>query len=113
MMKKKYTIVAVAGLMLAGCTQSALRLNDDFGRAVRADVAAQIADPDAHYAGAPAPGSNGARVGLAQKRYETNKVIPPATVGGAVLQSNSSQQNNSSGNDVTPTGTGGTNPGGQ
>jgi len=76
---------------LSACSQSPVRLSPDFGNAVRQDVAAQIADPDAHYEGVPAPGSASARVGLAQKRYNTNQVIQPATatassntVGGAI-----------------------------
>ena len=64
---------------LSGCNQSSLRINPDFGRAVRQDVAAQIADPDAHYEGTPAPGSSGPRVGLAQKRYDSNTVVQPST----------------------------------
>jgi hypothetical protein len=64
---------------LSACTQSSLRLNPDFGNAVRQDLAAQIADPDAHYEGTPAPGSAGTRVGLAQKRYNTGTVIQPSS----------------------------------
>lgn len=64
---------------LSACAQSSLRLSPDFGSAVRQDVAAQIADPDAHYEGVPAPGSASARVGLAQQRYNANQVIPPAS----------------------------------
>jgi hypothetical protein len=64
---------------LSACSQSVLLLSPDFGDAVRGNVAGQIADPDAHYAGIPAPGSNGARVGLAQSRYEKNQVIQPST----------------------------------
>jgi hypothetical protein len=75
---------------LSACTQSSLRISPDFGSALRQDVAAQIADPDAHYEGVPAPGSASARVGLAQRRYDANQVIQPAsatassrTMGGA------------------------------
>lgn len=64
---------------LSACTQSALRISPDFGNALRQDVAAQIADPDAHYEGVPAPGSASARVGLAQRRYNANQVVQPAT----------------------------------
>jgi hypothetical protein len=64
---------------LSGCNQSSLRLNPDFGSALHQDLAAQIADPDAHYEGTPAPGSAGTRVGLAQKRYSTGQVIQPAS----------------------------------
>jgi hypothetical protein len=69
-----------AGLLLSACTQSALRLQPDFGVAVSQDLAAQIADPDAHYTGVPAPGSDGSRVSLAQTRYQTGNVIPPAAI---------------------------------
>jgi hypothetical protein len=65
--------------LLSGCAQSWLRMSPDFGNAVNQDVAAQIADPDAHYAGTPAPGSSGPRVGLAQKRYDTGMVIQPSS----------------------------------
>lgn len=64
---------------LSACTQSALRLSPDFGSALRQDVAAQIADPDARYEGVPSPGSASARVDLAQKRYNANQVIQPAS----------------------------------
>jgi hypothetical protein len=70
----------VAPLMLSACTQSTIRMQPDFGVAVRQDIAAQITDPDAHYAGTPAPGgADGSRVSLAQSRYQTDLVIPPAT----------------------------------
>lgn len=65
---------------LSACTQSSLRISPDFGNAVRQDVAAQIADPDAQYEGSPAPGSSGARVELAQKRYDKNQVVQPSAV---------------------------------
>jgi hypothetical protein len=71
--------VAGAALLLAGCEESHLRLAPDFGVAVRQDVAGQVADPDAQYAGVPAPASNGSRVSLAQTRYNTGKVIQPAS----------------------------------
>ena len=73
-------VIVLGGLALSACTQSYLRINPDFGRAVRQDVAAQIANPDAKYEGTPDPGSRGDRVGLAQQRYQTNQVIPPATM---------------------------------
>ena len=72
-------VIVLGGLALSACAQSSLRINPDFGRAVRQDVAAQIANPDAKYEGTPDPGSRGDRVGLAQQRYQTNQVIQPAT----------------------------------
>lgn len=71
--------LVIAGAQLGACTESRLHMSRDFGVAVRQDVAAQIADPDARYSGDPAPGSNGSRVGLAQKRYESNTVVEPAS----------------------------------
>lgn len=68
-----------AGLLLASCEESRLRLSPDFGVAVSQDVAGQVADPDAQYAGVPTPASNGLRVGLAQTRYNADKVIQPAS----------------------------------
>jgi hypothetical protein len=65
-----------AATLLSAC-ETQLRDAPDFGEAVRQDVAAQIADPDARYAGAPAPGSNGARAAAAQDRYAHGKVTPP------------------------------------
>jgi len=74
-------VISLAMTLCAGCAQSRLRQSDDFGVSVRQDVAAQVAVPDAQYEGTPAPGSSGARVGLAQKRYQTNSVIPPSQIG--------------------------------
>jgi type IV pilus biogenesis protein CpaD/CtpE len=66
-----------AALALSGCIESTLRIEPDFGVAVRQDAAAQIADPDAHYSGRPAPASDGSRTAIAQTRYRTDKVTPP------------------------------------
>lgn len=76
--------LAVAALGLSACAQnpmeSEMYMSPDFGESVRQDLAAQIADPDAHYVGTPAPGaSDGARIDLAQDRYQKNQVIPPST----------------------------------
>jgi hypothetical protein len=70
--------VLLAAGALGGC-YSQLRLSPDYGVAVRQDVTAQIADPDAHYTGVPQPGSNPNRVAQAQRRYNTGRVIQPAS----------------------------------
>lgn len=80
MILHRLMLPALACLTLCACTQSSLRLQPDFGNAVAQDQAAQIADPDARYKGMPAPGSDGARVGLAQQRYQQNTVIQPSSV---------------------------------
>ena len=77
-------LVIAAALGLSACaqnpTQSEMRMSPDFGDAVRENLAAQIADPDAHYTGTPAPGaSDGARIDLAQTRYQQNQVIQPSS----------------------------------
>jgi hypothetical protein len=71
-------VIAVCMTPALSACQSSMRISPDFGSALRQDVAAQIADPDAHYEGVPSPGSASARVSLAQKRYNTNDVIQPA-----------------------------------
>jgi hypothetical protein len=77
----RFAFVAILCLApaLAACQQSSLRIDPEFGKAIHQDVAAQIADPDAHYEGIVTPGSAGRRVGLAQKRYDTNQVVQPST----------------------------------
>jgi hypothetical protein len=81
MSTKALSIAACGGLLLAlgGCAESRLRLNPDFGEAVHQNTLAQTADPDAHYAGNPAPASNGPRTAAAQDRYVTGHVTPPAS----------------------------------
>lgn len=83
----KLAAVGVSALALTGCVQSRLHLSDDFGRAVRQDAVAQVAEPDAKYAGLPEAGSHGARVGLAQDRYVTGKVIKPASTSTSTVSS--------------------------
>lgn len=79
------TIRALAGLCLSATLLSAcahiVQQSPDFGFAVRQDLAAQIADPEARYVGSPTPGSNGSRNALAQTRYQNDEVIPPSTLG--------------------------------
>src|SRR6185312_11674566 len=77
-------LVIAAMLGLGACAQkpmqSEMNLSPDFGLAVRENLAAQIADPDPHYAGTLAPGaSDGARIDLAQTRYQKNQVIQPSS----------------------------------
>jgi type IV pilus biogenesis protein CpaD/CtpE len=87
----KRTAFLIAALsaagFLAGCTADGKVKEDlgeaDFGRAVREDMAAQIADPDAAYKGPPPP-SSGERAQIAQQRYSTDTVKQPVsqTTGG-------------------------------
>lgn len=72
-----------AGALLAGCTADGQLKDDmasaDFGKSVREDFAAQIADPDATYKGPPPP-SSGERAQIAQQRYGTDTVKQPPSV---------------------------------
>jgi hypothetical protein len=76
---------------LAGCATAPEHLSADYGQALKQDIAAQIADPDAVYAGDPAPGSDGSRVGLAQARYKTGTVIAPVAVASKIGASGAAQ----------------------
>jgi len=69
-------VLLLAGAALSGCVQAGT-LYPDFGQSYQQHVVGQIADPDARYVGDPDPGSHGARVGIAQKRYVTGTVIVP------------------------------------
>jgi type IV pilus biogenesis protein CpaD/CtpE len=80
----KILLAAAAFGALGGCAVSQVHVGQDFGVALRQDVVAQIADPQAKYRGDPAPGSNGERVGLAQERYRTGTVIPPTATASSI-----------------------------
>ena len=97
-------LVVAVGLGLSACAQSPaeseMRLSPDFGDAVRENLAAQIADPDAHYTGTPAPGaSDGARIDLAQTRYQKNQVIQPSTTTASSSRSIGNADNGGGGGD--------------
>lgn len=72
-----FLMLAAASTGLAGCAERQAHLGQDFGSALRQELVAQVADPDAHYSGKPAPGSDGARVAGAQARYGAGKVTEP------------------------------------
>jgi hypothetical protein len=94
-------VLAGSSLLLSACAQTRLRIEDDFGRAVNQDLAAQIADPDAaRNEGAPPP-SSGARAGLALTRYRQDAVTPPSTVGAS--GSNSGYSDANANNAAAPT----------
>lgn len=85
-MRKIMTLCLLTGLAggLGGCVQSQAHLSPDFGVATRQALAAQIADPDARYRGDPAPGADGRRAALAQERYGTGTVLPPAAAASTI-----------------------------
>ncbi len=75
----KLLLVIGAAFALGGCTETRLRLSPDFGEAVKQDIIAQTADPDARYDGVPGAGSSGQRTAAAQDRYNKGQVTPPAS----------------------------------
>lgn len=81
---RSIVVVTAAAALLCGCVQAS-SLDRDFGRAFRENTVAQIADPDARYKGDPDPGSDGARVALAQKRYRTGTVIKPVPAAASTI----------------------------
>jgi len=88
-----FKAVLVTALGLGGCATQ--HLSADFGKAVRQNVAAQVANPDATFTGVVAPGSNSARVAAAQDRYVKGKVIAP--MGQSTTVSGSSGSGSSTG----------------
>jgi len=83
--RPKAFLAIAAMLGLGACAgqnplQSEIRMSPDFGDALRENLAAQIADPEPHYAGTLAPGaSDGIRIDLAQTRYQKNQVVRPTS----------------------------------
>lgn len=73
--------IGLAALALGGCSSDVYKAADigepDFGRAVRQNIAAQVADPAPNYEYADPPASSGPRTSKAQERYETGTVIQP------------------------------------
>ena len=82
MMRYGYLTVGLAALALSGCEalpNQAHMTDPNFGRALRQNLAAQVADPAPNYAYDNPPASSGPRTALAQKRYETGTVIQPSS----------------------------------
>lgn len=74
-------LAGASAILLSGCAgdsqgKSRLHIADDFGQAVRADLAAQIAYPEPHWTG-PMPPSNGDKAALAEDHYIKGTVIQP------------------------------------
>ena len=84
-LKRLMSLAALAGLgiVMSACADTkALNRDmqdaDDFGHAVREDLAAQIVNPEPTWKG-PLPPSSGARAALAQNLYRKDTVKTPIT----------------------------------
>jgi len=79
MIRLPFLVLAGAALVLAACaTEEKKDPTDaqykDFGRSVREDIAAQIADPDPVWKNQPPPPSDGIRSAKTVTRYQTDSV---------------------------------------
>lgn len=72
-------VVLVAGgcALLSGCIDPQKPMMEDYGHAVRTDLAAQVADPEPRYLRQDEPASNGPRAANAMDRYLKGQVIEP------------------------------------
>ena len=100
-------------LLLGACADGSPRAYErtpsiapEWGQSVRQDIAAQIADPDAHYKGTPAPGADGQRAALAERRYVRNSVIKPASTATSTAVVGGSSGGSGSGGDAGGSGAG-------
>ena len=69
-------LLLVFALGLAACTDPHEPLSADFGNSVRANIQAQLVNPEPNYSSA-FPETDGERVENAIRRYRTNHVFPP------------------------------------
>lgn len=73
--------IGLAALALSGCAsvvhQEASEVDPTFGRALRQNIAAQVADPAPNYDYTNPPASGGERTALAQDRYNKGQVTQP------------------------------------
>ncbi|SFJ65618.1 hypothetical protein [Caulobacter sp. UNC279MFTsu5.1] len=79
--------VLAAVTALAGCADARRDLSPGFGATVRANLAAQIADPEARYDRVREPGGDGVRAVLAAGRYGKNQVVQPAQAATSSIES--------------------------
>lgn len=71
-------LAAVAATFaLGGCVSPQLPLAADYGVALRQNIAAQIANPEARYIREESPAASGSRAAIAQERYVKGAVISP------------------------------------
>ena len=81
---KRMACAALSGMLLYGCGTTP-RLNEHFGAAVRANVAAQVIDPAAAANTNPAAGMEGKAAALAHERYQNSFKEPETPVRSLVI----------------------------
>ncbi len=81
---KRIACAALAGMLLYGCDTTP-RFNENFGTAVRANVAAQVLDPAAAANTDPAAGMEGAAAVISHERYENSFKEPEKPIRALVV----------------------------
>ena len=81
-------LALLAALGLAGCMDPHEPLSADFGNSVRANIAAQLVNPEPNYSSA-LPETDGERVENALRRYRTNREFQPHPQNGTPLATES------------------------
>jgi type IV pilus biogenesis protein CpaD/CtpE len=95
-MRNAILIIALAAGLTA-CAMNNKPLEPNFGQALRQNLNAQVADPDARYARVIQPASDGVRTSAAQVRYQTGEVIEPARVSTSSIRSSGGGSDGGSG----------------
>lgn len=81
-------LALLAVLALAGCMDPHEPLSADFGNSVRANIQAQLVNPEPNYSSA-FPETDGQRIENAIRRYRTNRVFPPRPESGTTFAAGS------------------------
>ena len=77
-------LVLLAALGLAGCMDPHEPLSPDFGNSVRANIAAQLVNPEPNLDTAEIE-TDSVRIDNALRRYRTNRTYPPRPQTGVAL----------------------------
>jgi hypothetical protein len=88
-MRNAVLIIALAA-GLSGCAMNDKPLDRDYSRALKQNLNAQIADPDARYARVTPPAADGTRTQGAQTRYQTGEVTETVNTSTTTIRSGSS-----------------------
>jgi type IV pilus biogenesis protein CpaD/CtpE len=85
-MRNAVLIIALAA-GLSACAMNDKPLDRDYGRALKQNLNAQIADPDARYARVTPPAADGIRTQGAQTRYQMGEVTEPTNTSTTTIRS--------------------------
>lgn len=83
----RFTCALLLALLVQGCVAPAPRFDHYFGSSVRANLAAQVAQPAAAANSNPAAGVDGKAARAAQERYERSFAQPDKAAQTSLLES--------------------------